>query len=144
MAGNYAPARKPYRIGLLFTHKNRDFGAISVTERICAASISKAEIHTTQEAVQYSVNKALAKVIILFACIKPFCTFLCRHFTTTTCMWNLMMQNFVENVQKPATTKFSPSFLQFIVRKTSLVPRRYNYIWQGQRVEIMSMKLEVT
>ena len=59
-------------------------------------------------------------------------------------MWNLMMQNFVENVQKPATTKFSPSFFQFIVQKTSSVPRRYNYIWQGQRVEIMSMKLEGT
>ena len=27
-----ASARKPYRIGLLFTHKNGDFGAISVTE----------------------------------------------------------------------------------------------------------------
>ena len=40
-----ARARKPYRVGLLFTRKNRDFGAISVTERICGASISKAEIH---------------------------------------------------------------------------------------------------
>ena len=27
-----ASARKPYRIGLLFTHKNGDFGAISETE----------------------------------------------------------------------------------------------------------------
>ena len=33
-------ARKPYRIGLLFTHKNDDFGAISVTERSCAGGIS--------------------------------------------------------------------------------------------------------
>ena len=41
----FAPARKPYRIGLLFTHKNRDFGAISVTERSCAAQISKVETH---------------------------------------------------------------------------------------------------
>ena len=32
-----APARKPYRIRLLFTHKNGDFGAISVTERSSAA-----------------------------------------------------------------------------------------------------------
>ena len=29
----FTPARKPYWIGLLFTHKNGDFGAISVTER---------------------------------------------------------------------------------------------------------------
>ena len=31
----FAPAPKPYRIGLLFTHNNGDFGAISVTERSC-------------------------------------------------------------------------------------------------------------
>ena len=30
-----APARKPYQKGLLFTHKNGGFGAISVTERSC-------------------------------------------------------------------------------------------------------------
>ena len=39
----FAPARKLYRIGLLFTRKNGDFGAISVTERSCAAPISKVE-----------------------------------------------------------------------------------------------------
>ena len=34
----FAPARKLYRtLGVLFTHNNRDFGAISVTERGCAA-----------------------------------------------------------------------------------------------------------
>ena len=30
-------ARKPYRIGLMFTRKNGDVGAISVTERSCFA-----------------------------------------------------------------------------------------------------------
>ena len=39
----FAPARKPYRIWPLFTHKNRDFGGISVTERRCAAPISNVE-----------------------------------------------------------------------------------------------------
>ena len=34
-----APARKPYRTGVLFTHKNGDFEAISVTERRRAAQI---------------------------------------------------------------------------------------------------------
>ena len=29
----FTPARVPYRIGLLFTHKDSDFGAISVTEQ---------------------------------------------------------------------------------------------------------------
>ena len=28
------PVRKPYRIGLLFTHENGDFGAISVTAKV--------------------------------------------------------------------------------------------------------------
>ena len=35
------PARKSYRIGHLFTHENGDLGAISVTERSCAALVSK-------------------------------------------------------------------------------------------------------
>ena len=41
----FAPAQKPYRIGILFTRKNGDFGAISVTERSCAALIPKEEHH---------------------------------------------------------------------------------------------------
>ena len=36
-------AMKSYWVGLLFTHKNGDFGAISVTERSCAPPISKVE-----------------------------------------------------------------------------------------------------
>ena len=40
-----APTRKPNPIGLLFTHKNVDFCKISVTERRCAAPISKIESH---------------------------------------------------------------------------------------------------
>ena len=35
-----AQARKPHPIGLLFTHKNSDFGAISVTELCCVGRIS--------------------------------------------------------------------------------------------------------
>ena len=34
----FVPARKPYRIGFQFTHKNGDFGAISVTEQSCPES----------------------------------------------------------------------------------------------------------
>ena len=40
-----ARTRKPYRIGLRFTPKNGDFGAIFVTKRSCAAPNSKAERH---------------------------------------------------------------------------------------------------
>ena len=41
----FAPARKCYRIGLPFTHKNSDFGAISVAKRSCRRPISKVERH---------------------------------------------------------------------------------------------------
>ena len=41
----FAPARKPYQIGSLLTHKNGDFGAISVTEQCCAAPIFKVDSH---------------------------------------------------------------------------------------------------
>ena len=41
----FAQARKAYRIGLLFTHKNGDFGAISVAKRSWAVPISKVESH---------------------------------------------------------------------------------------------------
>ena len=41
-----APARKLHRIGLLFTNRNGDFSAISVTERSCAAPFWKVERHT--------------------------------------------------------------------------------------------------
>ena len=38
----FAPPQKPYRMGLLYIHKNGDFGAISVTaDRSCAAAIFK-------------------------------------------------------------------------------------------------------
>ena len=45
----FAPVRKLYQIGLLFTRKNGDFGAISVTERNCAAPITlSGESHIEQ------------------------------------------------------------------------------------------------
>ena len=48
----FAPARKQYWIGLLLTLKNiSDSGAISVTERGCTASISKAESHISDKSV---------------------------------------------------------------------------------------------
>ena len=50
----FAPARKPYRIGILFTHKNGDFGAISVKERSCAPLISKVEFHILDGCSHYT------------------------------------------------------------------------------------------
>ena len=41
----FTPARKPYQIGSLLTHKNGDFGAISVTEQCFAAPIFKVDSH---------------------------------------------------------------------------------------------------
>ena len=37
----FAQARKSYRKGLLLTHKNGDFGAISVSGRSCAAPVMR-------------------------------------------------------------------------------------------------------
>ena len=41
----FAPTRKLYRTGPRFTHKSGDFGAISVTERSCAAPHWSVEGH---------------------------------------------------------------------------------------------------
>ena len=54
----FAPARKSCRIGLLFTH-NGDFGAISVTERSCAAPISKVKSHILDRCSYYTGAVAL-------------------------------------------------------------------------------------
>ena len=53
------PARKSYRIGHLFTHENGDLGAISVTERSCAALVSKVTyrigVHTIPDDSTFSL-----------------------------------------------------------------------------------------
>ena len=41
----FGPTQKPYRIGLLFTQENSDFGAISVTEQSSTSPISKVRSH---------------------------------------------------------------------------------------------------
>lgn len=54
-----APAWKPYRIVLLFTHEDHDFGVISVTESSCTVPISKVERHITDRfytTLWYRVN----------------------------------------------------------------------------------------
>ena len=48
------PAQKPYRIRLLFTHENGDFGVFSVMERSCAARISKVESHISDRCSYYT------------------------------------------------------------------------------------------
>ena len=56
----FAQARKSYGIGLLFTHNNGDFSAISVlTERSCAAPISKVESYISGRCSRYTGSVAL-------------------------------------------------------------------------------------
>ena len=55
-------ARKPNQIWLLFTHKNGDFGAISVTERSCAAPISKVERHSIGQVLYHTFVQSVAEV----------------------------------------------------------------------------------
>ena len=53
-------AWKPHQVGLLFTHKNGDFGTISVTERSWAAPLSIEERHISDRfcaTLSYNVNR---------------------------------------------------------------------------------------
>ena len=51
---SFSAGTKPYRIWLLFTHKNGDFGAISVTDGSCATPISKVESHISDRCSYYT------------------------------------------------------------------------------------------
>ena len=75
-----APARTPYRIGPLFTHKKGDRGAISVTEPSCAALISNVESlisarrsyyevfsHDLTAAILVSLNNAVGVELFSYA-----------------------------------------------------------------------------
>ena len=49
----FVRGRKLYRIGLLFTHENGNFGAISVTERSCTAPILRVKDHLSDKWCSY-------------------------------------------------------------------------------------------
>ena len=50
----FVPVQKLYRIRLLFTHENGDFGVFSVMDRSCAARISKVESHISDRCSYYT------------------------------------------------------------------------------------------
>ena len=50
----FTPAQKRYWIGLRFSHKNGDFGAISVMERSWVAPITKVESHISDRCSYYT------------------------------------------------------------------------------------------
>ena len=52
------PARKSYRIEHLFTLKKGDLGAISVTERSCAALVSKVKSHISDRCSYYTLHNS--------------------------------------------------------------------------------------
>ena len=51
--------RKSDWIRLLFTHKNGNFGAISVKERSCAKTISKVESDITDEVLYHTLVQSV-------------------------------------------------------------------------------------
>ena len=57
-------ARKSYRMGHLFTNKNGCGGAISVTERSCAAPISKVERHISDRCSHYTGQLLMLSVAV--------------------------------------------------------------------------------
>ena len=67
----FVPARRPYRIGLRFTHKNGDFRTISVTERNCSAPISKVESDISDRCLYYTgyLFVSARKAAICIACV---------------------------------------------------------------------------
>ena len=70
-----APARKPHRSGLLFTHKNGHFGAISVPERSLAiwynhSQIQLHELILTQIFVKPVLNGLKAATPLTFYYLK--------------------------------------------------------------------------
>ena len=57
----FARTRKSYRIGLLLTHKNGDFGAISVSGRSCTAPVMREHRPYWIGFCRHSVDKAYMK-----------------------------------------------------------------------------------
>ena len=57
----FARARKSYRAGLLCTHTNGDFGAISVSGRSCAAPVMRVHRPYWIGFCRHSVDKAYMK-----------------------------------------------------------------------------------
>ena len=57
----FARARKSYRAGLLLTHKNGDFGAISVSRRSCTAPVMRVYRPYWIGFCRHSVDKAYMK-----------------------------------------------------------------------------------
>ena len=72
----------------------------------------------------------------LCTCITLFCTFLCRHCTTTT--WNFIFSRFVEDVN--TGQKFSFSFPELWY--SPLDPEKYAIICRIKRDEINAIKFE--
>ena len=63
----FRPSVRPYRIGLLFSHKNGDFGAISITQRSCADPISKVESHISDRC-SHCHTKSIRSFVRSFVC----------------------------------------------------------------------------
>ena len=59
----FTTARKPYRIWLQFTHKDTGFGAISLTERSCAAPISKGDVTRDDSQRRFSAQHSVATLL---------------------------------------------------------------------------------
>ena len=62
----FVPPRKSYRIGILFTHMNGDFDAISMTERNCVTPISKVESHVLDTLGVYTLPNRACRVWLTF------------------------------------------------------------------------------
>ena len=65
----FVPPRKSYQIGILFTHMNGDFDAISMTERNGVTPISKVESHVLDTLGVYTLPNRPCRVGLLLTAL---------------------------------------------------------------------------
>ena len=127
----FAPAWKPYRIGLLFTHKNGDFGAISVTGRSCAVPSSRLKSHILDrcshcrtKSIRSFVRSFFRLFVRLF--VRSVARSLAHSFTHSLTQFAQFTQlsnsaTFRINVKNNSTVKLLEKIQQIVLQKSSFV-----------------------
>ena len=120
----FRPSVRPYRIGLLFSHKNGDFGAISITQRSCAEPISKVESHISDRC-SHCHTKSIRSFVLSF--VRSFGRLLARsliHSLTHSLTQFTQLSNsatFRIYVKNNSTVKLLEKIQQIVLQKSSFV-----------------------
>ena len=119
----FAPAWKPYRIGLLFTHKNGDFGAISVTGRSCAVPSSRLKSHIWNRCSQCRTKSIRSFVRSLARSLARSLIHSLTHSLTQFAQFTQLSNSatFRINVKNNSTVKLLEKIQQIVLQKSSFV-----------------------